>query len=286
MRTEMKELKANIQIIVIMTIINFIVLWNYISNDKILHGIGYFVFFYVSILTVHYFTKKVTPTNEIEVKEPKKELSISIVFAVLGLVFLTLSHMLKSKTLPDTLFTKIPIGIGNLLFAIPFGIFIYLLIKRYKLLDLGLRTKPLSSLLLGATIWGITGVFAYLFNREGMFWEKLYNDDGIIGGIITIITQGIIGAALFEEFSRFIIQTRFERVFKTNGINILFATTIWAFMHFPVTYYKNADVISVSFYCIQIIPIGFIWGYMTQRTKSILPSTITHGTNLWGFQNG
>lgn len=282
----MKDIKDNIQILLIITLINFVVLWNYITNGKALHGIGYFLFFYVSILAVHFFTKRIPPKNEIEVKEPKKELTVAIVFAILGLLFLTLNFMLKSNTIPDKLFTKIPIGLGSIIFAMPFGLFIYLLIKRYKLLKLGFTTKPVLSLLLSVIIWGLTGIFAYFFNREGMFWEKLYKDDGIIGGIITIVTQGIIGAALFEEFSRFIIQTRFERVFKTNGINILFATTIWAFMHFPVTYNKNADIISVFLYCIQIIPIGFVWGYMTQRTKSIVPATIAHGINLWGFQNG
>lgn len=282
----MKALKDNIQIMVIMTTINFVVLWNYISNGKTLHGIGYFIFFYVAILTIHFFTERIAPKNEIEVKEPKKELTVAIFFAVLGLLFLTLNFMLKSNTIPNKLYTKIPIGLGSIIFSMPLGIFIYFLIKRYKLLKLGLSTKPVLSVLLGIIIWGLTGVFAYFFNKEGMFWEKLYLDDGIIGGIITIITQGIIGAALFEEFSRFIVQSRFEKIFKTNGINILFATTIWAFMHFPVTYYKNADVTSVFIYCIQIIPIGFVWGYMTQRTKSIVPATITHGMNLWGFQNG
>ena len=282
----MKDIKDNLQILVIMTLINFAVLWNYISNGKTLHGIGYFIFFYVSILIIHFFTKKIPPKNEIEVKEPKKELIVAIFFAGLGLLFLTLNFMLKSNTIPDKIFTKIPIGLGSILFGMPFGIFIYLLIKRYKPMKLGLTTQPLISIILGLIIWGLTGLFAYYFNREGMYWEKLYKDDGIIGGIITIVTQGIIGAALFEEFSRFVIQSRFEKIFKTNGVNILFATTIWAFMHFPVTYYKTADGIGVFFYCIQIIPIGFIWGYMTQRTKSIVPSTITHGINLWGFQNG
>jgi membrane protease YdiL (CAAX protease family) len=282
----MKSIKDNIHIFIIMTVINFAVLWNYISNGKTLHGIGYFIFFYVAILTIHFFTNKIQAKNEIEVKEPKKELITAIIFAVLGLLFLTLNFMLKSKTLPETMFMKITISIGNLLFAIPLGLFIYLLVKRYKLLKLGFTTKPVYSIFIGIIIWGLTGVFAYFFNKEGMKWEKLYMDDGVIGGIITIVTQGIIGAALFEEFSRFIIQSRFERVFKINGLNILFATTIWAFMHFPVTYNKTGDAIGVFFYCIQIIPIGFIWGYMTQRTKSIVPSTITHGMNLWGFQNG
>jgi len=278
----MKILKGNIQIWVIMTVINFVVLWNYISQGKVLHGVGYFIFFYVSILTINYFTKRIPPQNEIEVKEPKRELSIAIIFAILGLLFLTLNFMLKSDMLPNTLITKLPIGFGTIIFAMPLGIFIYLLIKRYKLMRLGLTTKPLTSLLLGLIIWGITGLFAYIFNKEGMLWERAYEE---LGGIIGIVTQGVIGAALFEEFSRFVIQSRFGTVFKTNGINILFATSIWAFMHFPVTYFKGTELSGTLVYCIQIIPIGFIWGYLTQRTKSILPATLAHGINLWGFQN-
>lgn len=266
-----------------MTVLNFVVLWNFISNGNILHGIGYFIFFYVSILTVHFFTKRIPPKNEIEVKEPKKELTVAIFFAVLGILFLTLNFMLKSNKIPDNLFTKIPIGLGSIIFAMPLGIFIYLLIKRYKLMRLGLTTQPIINLLLGLIIWGLTGFLAYFFYREGLLWEKAYVE---LGGIIGIIAQGVIGAALFEEFNRFVIQSRFEKVFKTNGINILFATTIWAFMHFPVTIFKGTEISGTLFYCIQIIPIGFIWGYLTQRTKSILPATIAHGINLWGFQNG
>lgn len=279
----MKDIKDNIQILVIITVINFVVFWNYISNDKILHGIGYFLFFYVSILTIHFFTKRIPPKNEIEVKEPKKELTIAIFFSIIGILFLTLNFMLKSNTIPDKIFTKIPIGLGSIIFAMPIGIIIYLLIKRYKLMRLGLTTQPLKSIILGLIIWGLTGLFAYIFNKEGMLWTRAYEE---LGGIIGIIVQGVIGAALFEEFSRFVIQSRSKAVFKANGINILLATTIWAFMHFPVTYFKGAEISGALIYCIQIIPIGFVWGYMTQRTKSIIPSTITHGINLWGFQNG
>ncbi|MFZ4549964.1 MAG: type II CAAX prenyl endopeptidase Rce1 family protein [Bacteroidales bacterium] len=279
----MKDIKDNIQILVIMTLVNFIILWNFISNGKTIHGIGYFIFFYASILIIHFFTKRIPPKSEIEVKEPKKELTVAIFFAVLGMIFLTLNFMLKSNTIPDKVFIKIPIVLGSIIFAMPLGVFVYLLIKRYKLMRLGLTTQPLVSIILGLIIWGLTGLFAYFFNKEGILWTIAYEE---LGGIMGIIMQGVIGAALFEEFSRFVIQSRFEKVFKTNGINILFATTIWAFMHFPVTFFKGTDLSGTMLYCIQIIPIGFIWGYLTQRTKSILPATLAHGINLWGFQNG
>lgn len=279
----MKDLKDNLQILVLMTAINLVVLLNHVSNGNTLHGIGYFMFFYVSIFTIHFFTKRIPPQNEIEVKEPRKELSVAVAFAILGTLFLALNFMLKSNVIPSKIFTKIPIGLGSIIFTMPFGIFAYLLIKRYKIMKLGLTTQPIVSLLLGIIVWGITGLFAYFFNREGILWAKAYDE---FGGPMGILVQGVFGAALFEEFSRFVIQSRFERVYKMNGINILFATTIWAFMHFPVSYYKGANISETFFYCIQIIPIGFVWGYITQRTKSIVPATITHGFNLWGIQNG
>jgi membrane protease YdiL (CAAX protease family) len=81
------------------------------------------------------------------------------------------------------------------------------------------------------------------------------------------------------------MPSRFVRVFKLNGFNILFATTIWSFMHFPKNYFEGGQATDIVIYCIQIIPIGFIWGYLTHKTKSIVPATLAHGLNLWGFQN-
>ncbi len=279
----MKEIKSNIQILATMTTINSVVLWNFISRGKTLHGIGYFVFFYISILTVHFLTKKIPPKNEIEVKEPKKELSIAIIFAALGTVFLALNFMLKSNLISDKIYTKIPIGFGSLLFGTPIGIFIYLLFQRYKPMRLGLTTQPILSIIIGLIIWGLTGLFAYFFYPEGMRWSRAYQE---LGGIFGIILQGVIGAALFEEFSRFVIQSRFEKVFNTEGFSILFATAIWALMHSPVQFSKGNDLSGTLVYCLQIIPLGFIWGYLTQRTKSIVPATFAHGLNLWGLQNG
>ncbi|MFZ1529294.1 MAG: CPBP family intramembrane glutamic endopeptidase [Ferruginibacter sp.] len=279
----MKEIKDNSPILVIMTCLNLIVLWNYIANGQTKHGIGYFCFFYAAIITIHFFTKRISPKNEIVVKEPKREASISILFALLGALFLALNFMLKSNTLPASLFTKLPIIAGNFLFTMPIGIFIYLLIKKYKIGQLGLTIKPATLLLPGVMIWALTGLFAIIFYESGIIWEKGLKE---VGGVVGLIFTGIINAALFEEFSRFIIQSRLEKLLKTTGINILLATIIWAFMHFPMAYNQNQELASTFKYCLQIIPIGFIWGYLTQRTKSILPSVIAHGLNLWGFQNG
>jgi hypothetical protein len=197
----MKDIKDNMEILVIMTVINLAVLWHFISEGKTLHGIGYFMFFYVSVFTIHFFTKKFPPKNEIEVKNPKKELITSTLFAILGLLFLSLNYMSRSNVIPANIFTKIPIGLGSIFFSMPFGLLIYLLLKRYKPMKFGLTTQPIISILLGLIIWTITGLFAYFFNKDGILFVKAYDE---IGGVLGIILNGIIGAALFEEFSRFI----------------------------------------------------------------------------------
>lgn len=280
----MKELKEHRTILVAMTAINLFVLLNFISEEKTIHGIGYFLFFYVALFIIHFFTNKFPPKTEIEVKQPRRELAIVLLFTILGLIFITLNFYLKANTEQIGFLVRLPILLGILFFTFPIGIAIYLIVKKYKISQLGLKTKPLSYLLLGLFVWGLTGLFAFIFNKSGMLWEVGYDE---FGGVSGMILQGIIGAGLAEEFSRFAMQSRFEKVFKPLGFNILFATTIWAFMHFPVNYFKeDAHVSNIIIYCVQIIPIGFVWGYLTHRTKSILPATMVHGLNLWGFQNG
>jgi len=279
----MENIKEHRNILLAMTIINLLVLWNFISEDKIKHGIGYFVFFYVALFVIHFFTNKFPPKIDIEVKQPKRELAIITLFSVLGAIFITLNFYLKANTEQIGFLVRLPILLGIFFFTFPLGIVIYLFFKKYKLLQLGLKTKPLSHLLLGLIVWGLTGLFAYIFNKSGILWAEAYAE---LGGVSGMILQGVIGAGLVEEFSRFVMQSRFERVFKRFGFNILFATTIWAFMHFPVTYFRGTNISETLIYCIQIIPIGFIWGYLTHRSRSIVPATIVHGLNLWGFQNG
>ena len=35
----------------------------------------------------------------------------------------------------------------------------------------------------------------------------------------------------------------------------------------------------------DIVPLGLLWGYLTHRTGSFLPSVVLHATNIWGLQN-
>jgi len=213
----MKDIKEHRNILLAMTLINLIVLWNFISDDKIQHGIGYFVFFYVALFVIHFFTNRFPPKIDVEIKQPKRELAIITLFSVLGAIFITLHFYLKANTEQIGFLLRLPILLGIFFFTFPLGIVIYLLFKKYKLLQLGLKTKPLSYLLLGLIVWGLTGLFAYIFNKSGILWAEAYVE---FGGVSGMILQGVIGAGLVEEFSRFVMQSRFERVFKQFGFNI------------------------------------------------------------------
>ncbi len=68
-----------------MTMINLIVLWNFVSSGQTKHGIGYLIFFYVAILIIHLLTKFSPSKVNIEVKNPKIELPIVILFSIFGL---------------------------------------------------------------------------------------------------------------------------------------------------------------------------------------------------------
>jgi membrane protease YdiL (CAAX protease family) len=278
-----RKIVDNLAILITLTLINLYVLFNYIRHEKTIHGIGYFLFFYCSMICVYFFTKQIPAQTVIEIKNPKKEFKIILLFTLIGVCFISVNFYLKSLHPNLGFLIKLPMLLGIILFTYPLGICIFLLFKKYKISQFGIKVKPLSYLLLGISICALTGLFAFLFNRDGILWEQGYKE---YGGVLGILLQGIIGAALVEELLRFFIQTRFEKIIYGRGFHILFATTIWAFIHFPVTYYKNSSVSQTLIYCVQIIPIGFVWGYLSHRAKSILPSVIVHGLNMWGLQNG
>lgn len=105
----MENIKEHRNILLAMTIINLLVLWNFISEDKIKHGIGYFVFFYVALFVIHFFTNKFPPKIDIEVKQPKRELAIITLFSVLGAIFITLNFYLKANTEQIGFLVRLPI---------------------------------------------------------------------------------------------------------------------------------------------------------------------------------
>src|SRR5688572_3109441 len=276
-------LRRNLLPVTILTIINFYVLARFISKDAWLHGIGYFLFFHAAVFIIYKFPLPPTPENANPVKQPRQELLVTLGLVVIGLLAISGNFYMRSTGLTYSPFVRLPVILLMVTCTFPVALAIYLLFKRYKLPELGLRFKPWQILLLGFIIWAVTGIFSGIFHYEGWLWKAGYEE---LGGVVGLFLQGIIGAALAEEFFRFVLQTRLNRFIENSFTCIIMASTIWAFYHFPVTYFNSRDAFSTTNYCIQIIPLGFVWSFLIYRTKSIMPSILVHGLNLWGFQNG
>jgi len=114
-------------------------------------------------------------------------------------------------------------------------------------------------------------------------WRSFLDANGGIG----LVWTALIAAALSEEFTRTLLQTRLGVVFRNKGLGFVAATFIWASLHIPVNLFQNptASVWRIVIGSWGLMPIGLLWGYMTHRSKSLFPSVLMHGLNLWGLQN-
>jgi len=151
-------------------------------------------------------------------------------------------------------------------------IFIYLFykrinIKRYILQKYSLRFNflKLGILLL---VWTFLLFFQYGIKLE--FNTSFY-----------IVFHNVIFTAFIEEFVfRGFLLDYFRKTFNINTAN-LFQSILFSFNHLPFLYvsgiFENFStlIISLIFY----IFFGFLCGYLTNKSKTLLPITIFHGVN-------
>ncbi len=141
-----------------------------------------------------------------------------LLFAILGYIFIILHLYFKNNLKDISFFVKLPVILGLFLFTFPLANLIFLLVKKYKFSQIGFSFKPLNKLILAIFIWSLTGLVAYFFNYDGIIWKEGLK---VLGGFWGLILNGLIAAALVEEFSRFLLFTRFNKVFNNVGIAIL-----------------------------------------------------------------
>jgi membrane protease YdiL (CAAX protease family) len=250
------------------------------SMHRLLYGCGYVfaVWFgaFVTDMVVTLFPKK---NNDFPIKKPVwQELATIIVCTSLGIVFLivrfhgnwdTMNHWLKLAYLPLILFTM-PIVLAA----------IYLFRFKYKLSELGGNIRYWY---LAIFIHIIVGCITLWAAPDKSHWTDALKEMSIMSLIFT----GLISAALPEEFLRMLLQTRLGRTFKDMGLGLVVTSFIWCAMHLPVES-QGEKTFDWSLHAIRILtlmPIGFLWGYIIHRTRSLLPSVLIHGFNLWGLQN-
>jgi membrane protease YdiL (CAAX protease family) len=219
------------------------------------------------------------PINEsFRIKNPTKETFYFVLCFVLGTIFLIVrfTGIVDWQNLKPLL--KL-IFVPLIIFTFPIALAIIMLLLKYKPKDLGLRPKGLFVII---PIVLISATINRFILPNNLSWNSLMTE---FGGVLNMLFLGFIVAALSEEFFRVIGQTRMGAMFKNNGMGWFITTVIWALMHAPKWYGEDKDITEAILSSIRIIPIGLMWGYVTHRTKSILPSVFIHGLNVWGLQN-
>ena len=272
--------KRNPFLTVIIGLIFALVLYNYNKEGHPVHGIGYLaamlICMYITDLWMMIFP---THAEYPEVKKPKHEIFIFILFTSLGLFVLVLRFVILTNwnTMPGLY--KLAI-VPFFLFVWPVYLALYFLVKKYSLKDLGLRFD--KSILIALPIAAITGLTTWLVAPDNIHWTEMIKSEGVP----QFLFEGFISAALSEEFLRYIGQTRLRFLFNNYAWAIFVTVCIWALMHAPKWYGEsNGDIMDVLSGSARLIPLGIMWSYMIHRTKSILPSILVHATNLWGLQN-
>jgi membrane protease YdiL (CAAX protease family) len=168
------------------------------------------------------------------------------------------------------------------LFAFPIVLaLIYLLLYRYRPGELGINLHYWYLPILIHILWGSV---TFAVASPESHWHSYIQQNGFFWGVLF---TGLITAALPEEFTRMLLQTRLGLAFRNKGLGFVTATFIWASLHIPVNHSQSpqASWVYVLVSSWSIMPLGFLWGYMTHRTKSLLPAVLLHGSNLWGLQN-
>jgi len=223
---------------------------------------------------------KPEPAIGFPIKESKvQEALVVIGFTLLAFVPLSIRFS-KMWPLPSRV-ERLAFGVGFCFFTFFIGLAcVYLLWYRYRPSQLGLNLRYWYLPLL---IHSVFGVITLVVAPEKSHWQSFFHGSGFWG----VLTVGVFEAALPEEFMRKLLQTRLERVLRYPGLGFFAATFVWAYLHVPMLWSLNPQW---TFWRAvwapwAFIPIGLLWGYLTHRTKSLLPAVLLHGFNLWGLQN-
>ena len=247
-------------------------------HDAIVRSIAYLFVMWLCSFFIDLYAIWRPAKNDFIVRNPRKE-TLWFFVCILGsalFFFLRFSGILNWETI--NLALKLTIAV-LLIFAFPIALAIIFLLMKYKPFDLGIR---LQGFIVVVPVIAISFLTNRIITPESLTWNRLIAESG---GILEALYTGFIIAGLSEEFFRVIGQTRIGALVSNNGYGWFITTVIWALFHAPKWYMESHDLGEALLSSIRIIPLGLMWGYMTHRTKSILPSVMVHGLNFWGLQN-
>ena len=214
-----------------------------------------------------------------KIKSPKKELTIVILVTLIASSLLIYWFVFVDQENTGQVI-RIVTMLLRLLFIFPVFLLIYFLaIRRYRPHEIGLWNFKYwyVSLPLIILIGGVT----YLTFPEGIQFVTEFQKSGLQGFLVF----GFLTAAIPEEVARNLLQSRLDRVINSKSVAWFSVSLIWALQHIPLFGSKSGDYYMATISAMGILPIGLLWGYLNERFKSIVPSVLIHGTNLWGIHN-
>jgi membrane protease YdiL (CAAX protease family) len=265
--------------VVLLTILNVLYIGH--TEHQLAHSIGYLFAVWLGafatdlVIAIHPKSAIGFPIKH----SVMKEVGVILGCTFLGMIFLSIRF---TSGWWETMSFHYRLACSSLLlFTFPIALaLIYLIYYRYRPKELGINLHYWHLPLLIHLIFGGITLAVVPGNSH---WHSFIGQYGLLGALFT----GLITAALPEEFTRMLLQTRLGFACRNKGLGFVIATFIWACMHIPVDRYHDprASLISVLSGSLVVMPIGFLWGYLTHRTKSLVPAVLVHGLNLWGLQN-
>jgi membrane protease YdiL (CAAX protease family) len=212
----------------------------------------------------------------IPVRDPRLESLVLVGCGLIALAWLTSRFVFNFR--PESAGLRlawIVIGLGSVFSILPA---LFLFSRHCGSADLGLRFRGITTVLPVLAIFVGT---TFAFSRHTITWSGALAEAGSPLGLV----QMAIVACLPEEFFRFTWQTRIGAWMKNPAVGWLIASIAWAMLHGPVDYSQSHSTVEAMLSVIDIVPLGLLWGYLTHRTGSFLPSMLLHGLNFWGLQN-
>jgi membrane protease YdiL (CAAX protease family) len=277
--TQFRQIRQDLVVFLILFSALGILIYKSIHQQQILQLVAYISAIYGTVFCLElYLTTKPKAYEKPPIRKPKTELGLILLCIFIQVIILALRFVVFSdwgKVNPLIRISFIPFV---LLFIYPLALAIIFWILGYRPHSLGFRWQGILGGIIGITFLGIASA---IFAPQKMQFWAMYQEVGILG----MLFLGFITAALSEEFVRYLMQSRMEEVWGNFAWSWLITGTLWALLHFPNFYNQNPDINTTMTSILGIYPIGLLWGYISYRTGSILPSILIHGTNLWGLHN-
>lgn len=251
-----------------------------IYSENFTHTVGYCAIMILAAIIVEAAASPNPPTTPWPIKDVRREaIIIALVFVMQILV-----TSLRFLAFPDFQHTapwiKIMLLVCMIAFIYPVFLIIYFFfIKKYKLRDVGIAFS--KSIWVALPVIAVIGVAAWFIAPAKIQFVEFFNEHGVL----QLLALGFLSAAIPEEVMRVLAQTRLAGYFNNKALAWFLTGLLWALIHFPNFYHQSHDAAGAFMSALGILPIGLLWGFMTDRLRSIWPSVLVHGTNLWGFQN-